>query len=129
MHPSMAQEEFSIVLPIELDNGNTGRTKHFSQASKRRKQYEGVLRRMGLVKEPPAYQQHVTITRILGRGQRYYDLDSLCRGNAKELLDAMTACGWWKDDSYKWLTGVDFRQDANRRTLGPAIEVHVRPAR
>lgn len=79
-------ENFEIVLPVKLLNGNTGRTVHWSSSAKRRKQYEFLLRSLGLVKNPPDYRQRIVVIRLLGKGERFYDTDSVGRSSAKELI-------------------------------------------
>lgn len=119
----------SVVLPIELTNNNQHQSRHWSAAAKRREKYQQTMLAMGLLlPEAPDYPQKVTITRILGRKQSFYDADSLGRGNSKEIIDTLTAMRWWKDDGPKWITQVDFRQDASRRSEGPATMVEVEPA-
>lgn len=62
---------------------------------------------------------------MLGKAEKYYDTDSLGRGNAKELIDAMTAAGFWKDDSYKHLE-VHYGQDDSDRANGFMTKIQVR---
>jgi hypothetical protein len=119
-------ENFAVILPVELTNGNEGRTKHFGASNKRRQEYEELFRTLGFVRTPPDYRQTVTLTRILGKRQRFYDPDSLMRGNVKEIIDALTACGWWHDDSFKWLESVEARQDGSKTQKGWAIRIDVR---
>lgn len=118
----------TFILPIDLRNGNGGRGTAFWASHKRRQELEIIIRSLGHVRTPSPHQQHVTITRILGKGQRLFDPDSIGRGDAKELVDALTMCGWWKDDSAKWITAVDYRQDATQRRNGPAVEITVEEA-
>ena len=118
-------DDFEIVLPIKLNNGNVGRTTHYGASARRRKAYENLLRSLGLVKTPPEHRQRIVVIRLLGKGEKYYDSDSLGRGNVKEILDSMTACGFWKDDSYKHLE-VHYGQDASDRKNGFAVKIQVR---
>jgi hypothetical protein len=119
------QETFLIPLPIKLTNGNVGRTTHFGASAKRRMEYEKLIKTLGLVKEPPFYRQSVVVARVLGKGEKYYDPDSLQRGNLKEIIDALVACGWFVDDSYKWIELVNCIQDGSDRSQGPAIRIYV----
>ena len=84
----------TLLLPIELTNGNEGRSKHWGSAAKRRREYEGVIRLLRPNPLPLATPVGLTLVRVLGRGQRLYDVDSLGRGNAKELVDAIVAAGF-----------------------------------
>jgi len=114
---------YTLVLPIELTNGNEGRKKHWGSAARRRKQYEATI---GLLYGRPkliASPVKLTITRVLGKGQRLFDRDSLGRGNAKEIIDAIVAVGILPDDGPRHLLGVEYRQDATRRSDGPSTEV------
>ena len=52
--------------------------------------------------------------RLLGKGQRLWDYDSIGRGSAKELLDAVVATGWFVDDGPQWITGCRYDQDADK---------------
>lgn len=118
----------TVLLPIELTNGNDGRSKHFGRSAKRRKEYAELLAEMGLLRRPTNKRVRVTITRVLGKRQSKWDPDSIGRGNAKELMDALTACGWWHDDSARWIERVDYRQDDTRRQDGPAVELTIEEA-
>lgn len=113
----------TLELPIRLTNDNGGRTRHFAPAAKRRREYEAIIRARYGTRTPPDHEQHLTITRVLGKGERLYDHDSTLRGNAKELVDALVACGFARDDSPAWITGVDGRQDATQRQRGPCVLV------
>ena len=113
----------SVVLPIELTNGNDGRTKHFGQSAQRRKMY--VRRLCNLKKVPFDVPVNVVVTRILGKNQRLWDYSSGLRGNWKEIEDALVELGWFVDDGPKWIKGVYFRQDVSRRPLGPSTRVEV----
>ena len=114
-----------VVLPFELNNGNDGRgSKWFSSANVRKK-FEKSLRLLGMVYVPLDTPVAVTVTRVLGKGQRKWDSSSGLRGNWKEIEDAMVACGWFHDDGPKWITETTFRQDDSRRKDGPAIIVEM----
>lgn len=123
-----ASHEKSLVdklLPLELTNGNDGRGSRWFNSAKRRKAIEDDLRLLGLARQPFGHPVRIEITRILGKGQRFWDEDSIGRGNAKELVDALVAIGWFRDDSRKWITQCDYRQDAGHRKRGPAIRIRV----
>lgn len=114
-----------LVLPIELTNGNDGRTKHFGQAAARRRRFEATVRLLHDHPKPVATPVRITVTRVLGRGQRLWDADSVGRGNAKELIDAIVAVGFLPDDGPRHVTAVDYRQDATRRGDGPSTEITI----
>ena len=132
---------FTVTVDRELKNGNTGRTKHFSQAIKEKKGWAQALKNADVVTETglafplPAFiedvlggvpvQQKVGIIfkRVLGKRQRMYDSDSILRGNAKELLDAVVDSGLLFDDNVKhvaWSLGM---QDDTRKDQGPFCEL------
>lgn len=115
----------TLVLPIELTNGNDGRTKHFGAAAKRRREYEATIRYLHGRIQPVSTPCRITVTRILGKGQRLMDADSLGRGNAKELIDAIVAVGFLPDDGPRHVTEVAYRQDDTRRSDGPSTEITI----
>ena len=117
----------TLTLPIELTNGNDGRTKHFGQAASRRREYENTIRLLHPRPRPVPTPCSVTITRVLGPKQRLFDADSLGRGNAKELIDAIVAVGFLPDDGPRHVLEVTYRQDATRRRDGPSTEVTIEP--
>lgn len=65
----------------------------------------------------------IIVTRVLGKGQRYWDQDSVLRGNAKQLIDSFVDAELLNDDSVKWVGRCLGDQDASRRSEGPFIEV------
>lgn len=118
-------EPLRALLPIELTNGNDGRGHKWFRTAKVRQDIEIQIRQLGLVRDPFEFPVKLEITRILGKGQRLWDMDSILRGNSKELIDALCNCGWFWDDSPRWITKVTAHQDATRRDIGPAIELVV----
>jgi hypothetical protein len=116
---------FAVTLDIELTNGNEGRSKHWFKSAKIRDQFERLLRAKKLTPERPfPFPVVLRITRLLGKGQRLWDFDSCGRGNSKELIDSMVACGWFTDDSPKWVAGCVFDQRKDGRVT-PAVLVEV----
>ena len=122
---SPVRRQALISLPIELTNGNTGRTKHWTEAYKRRREYEATLRLLHPHPRPVRTPVHLTITRVLGRNQRLMDADSLGRGNAKEIIDAIVAVGILPDDGPRHVVEVTYRQDDTRRRWGPRVDVTI----
>lgn len=113
----------SKLLPIELTNGNDGRGSKWFRSASRRKT---IAQRLSSERRKPfSFPVTICITRILGRGQRLWDADSVGRGSAKELLDSLVELGWFVDDGPKWIVSCDYRQDASRRDVGPATLVDV----
>lgn len=115
----------SVTLPINLSNNNSGQTRHWRKSHTDRKKFERMLRRLRLVRTPFSVPVLLHVTRVLGKGQRYWDSDSVGRGNSKQIIDACTACGWWTDDSYKYIQHTAFFQDGGRRKDGPAVLIEV----
>ncbi len=113
----------SIVLPVELTNGNDGRGSKWFSSAKVRKDMERVL---AVYRRDPFDQPvRVVVTRFLGKGQRLWDSSSVLRGNWKEIEDALVALGWWHDDCPKWIVKTEGEQDDSQRDEGPAVLVDV----
>jgi hypothetical protein len=117
----------TIILPIKLTNGNTGRGNAWYMSAAFRDKVEKKLRRLGLARQPFQMPVTVTVTRILGRGERLWDSSSILRGNYKEIEDALVAIGWFVNDSPKYIRWTNGRQDDTRRSKGPAIELEILP--
>lgn len=132
---------FTITIDKELKNGNTGRTKHFSQAIKEKKQWVQALSvadvetETGIVLPLPAFIEDIlngqpiaqkvgiAVRRVLGKRQRQWDADSILRGNFKECLDSVVGTGLLSDDNTKhvaWCVGL---QDDTRKSEGPFVEL------
>ena len=116
-----------IILPFKLTNGNTGRGNAWYMSANFRNKAEKKLRQLGYVRHPFPCRVSVTVTRILGKGERLWDSSSVLRGNYKEIEDALVACGWFVDDSMQYIALTIGRQDETRRKEGPAIELEILP--
>jgi len=98
-------------LPVVLTNGNEGRNKRWFSAAKNRTQIEYILRLHGHAMDEPFNEPIVLrLTRVLARGQRMWDSDSIGRGNAKELVDSLVGCGWFRNDCNTYITETRFMQ-------------------
>ena len=117
----------TIFLPIKLTNGNTGRGNAWYKSAAFRDKIEKKLRYLGFARQPFPCRVSVTVTRILGKGERLWDSSSVLRGNWKELEDALVSLGWFVDDSTKYIATTDGRQDDTRRDIGPGIELTILP--
>ena len=130
----------TISIDAELKNQNTGQTRHWSTAHREKKTMTTALRegrilypgdgnlRFGvfcreIMMHPFDCVVDVTVKRILGKGQRLYDPDSILRGNCKQLIDAVVDAGLLVDDSTRHIGRVLGLQDANQRERGPSIEI------
>ena len=112
-------------LPIELTNGNDGRGSRWFSSANLRKTFESQLRLLREERQPFDELVDVRITRILGYKERKWDADSVLRGSAKELIDALVAVGWFHDDGPRYIRHCDGRQDTDQRENGPAVLVEV----
>jgi hypothetical protein len=115
----------SINLPLELTNGNDGRGNKWFRSSKVRDDIEWMLRAFGQVRKPFDHPVMIRITRVLGKGQRLWDSDSIGRGNSKELIDALVAVGWFVDDCPKHIIETQFRQTIPKTRGLPSVIVEV----
>ena len=113
------------VIPIELLNKNDGQGRHWILTHRTRKQMELDLRTLGLIRKPFEQPVNVIVTRILGKGQKFWDSSSVLRGNYKQLEDALVACGWFHDDSYTHIRSTIGTQDGAHRSVGPATRIQV----
>lgn len=68
----------------------------------------------------------LVVTRHLGKGDRLWDMDSVLRSSAKELIDSLVESGYIKDDSPKYVAWVVGLQDDSNRQAGPftTVEIH-----
>jgi len=110
-------------IPYELTNRNTGRGSHWGNTAREKEEW---VRRLGKLPSPffgVSFPCALVVTRILGPGQKFWDADSILRGNWKELQDAMVGAGWLEDDDSRYLSDVIPKQDKTRRSEGPSIEV------
>jgi len=114
---------FHVTLPINLTNRNDGQGHSWHRTAAEKKRIGAALNH--LKREPFGYRVDLVITRILGKGQRLFDPDSIGRGNAKQLIDTLTQLGWWHDDSAKWIRHVDYRQDDTQRGTGPCVLIEI----
>lgn len=113
------------MLPHELDNDNRGRRKSEFVAAKRRKKIAELLWPEFRKTTPYAEPVVIVITRILGKGQAFWDPDSIGRGSAKELIDTLVELDWFHDDSHKYIRGCIYDQDDSRRAIGPTTKISV----
>jgi len=115
----------SALLDIELTNGNDGRGSKWFSSAKRRKEYAQKLIAWGHRRTPFEVPVRICVTRILGKGQRLWDVSSIGRGNFKEIEDAIVEIGWLHDDGPAWVTSVEFKQHSSSRHIGPKTLIEV----
>ena len=123
----MTEAIFMAELPVVLTNGNDGRGGRWFSSANVRKKIEKTLRmggfdRSNLDKFPPGVT--LTLTRVIGKGGRLWDSDSIGRGNAKELIDALVALGWFVDDGPRWIVETRYRQIVDRKKV-PCVLVEI----
>jgi len=114
---------FSIVLPFELTNGNDGRGSKWFSSAKLREKFERDLRLMGFVRTPFDVPVVNHVTRLFGKRQREWDSSSIGRGSWKEIEDAAVACGWFHDDSTKYIKHTLFFQKRGHGKPETLVEV------
>ena len=112
-----------LFVPIELTCGNKGQGNSWHASHTQRQVIEDTLRLLDMTSKPFPYRVDMIVTRILGKRQSLWDSPNILRGNSKQLIDALVACGWLTDDGPKYLRHCDGRQDDTRRGEGPAVEV------
>lgn len=120
-------DTITIWLDVPLSNNNAGQTRHWSAAYEAKAEFELALAAWCRWKAPtpPDHQQRIVVTRILGKGERLWDADSVLRGTAKQLIDALADAGFFHDDGPKWITEAVGRQDATQRQRGPAVQIEI----
>ena len=118
-------DRVTLVLPIQLDNGNSGRSKHWAAAHRSRKAIGATVSLFSPRRTRVRTPARVHVTRVLGKGQRLMDVDSLLRGNFKEILDSIVATGLIPDDGPAHVQEVTATQDATRRSEGPMTIVEL----
>lgn len=121
----MSNYQETFKLPFVLTNGNDGRGSKWFSSAQVRKRFEDKLRMLRLIRSPFMFPVKVHVVRVLGRGHRLWDTSSIGRGNYKEIEDALVACGWFYDDSAKYITQTTFDQDPCRRSSGPFVEITI----
>lgn len=115
---------FAAELPIELTNSNNGQTKNWYLTANDRKRFEKTIRERKLERTPFPEPVILRVTRLMGKRQRLWDVSSVFRGNWKQIEDSLVACGWFTDDSPKYITDIRQRQLKDGRAK-PAILIEV----
>ena len=122
-----ASAPLTLELPIQLLSKNARDKLHYRARHKLRRDYQDIIEltypRRG---EPPRVKQRATVTRILGPRERLFDGQNVGAGSAVELIDALTAAGFWVDDAPRWLETA-FEQGDHPGVKGPAVVVEIEP--
>lgn len=114
----------AINLPIDLKNDNNGQGHGWKRTAQRRESIESEIRAAGHVRAPFEFKVRLVVMRVLGKRQKLWDDDSVLRGSAKQLIDSLVACGWFVDDSTKWLK-VDQAQWVPQVRDKPSVTIQV----
>lgn len=120
------EKVLDVILPLDLTNNNKGQGHKWYSSAKERVKMEQLLIKEGHKRKPFSFPVKLRMTRILGPKQRLWDAPNFWRGNSKQLIDAMVAMGWFKDDNTKWIKEpVEGIQDPSQREIGPAVRVEL----
>jgi hypothetical protein len=132
---------FTMVIREKLTNNNAGQGRGWHTSAKDRKTFDKKIAESMIVtyddEGTMAYAPFaeslagtqlsdlvaLTVTRVLGPKERYWDADSILRGNSKQMLDAIVGTRLLADDNPKYVSLVIGYQDKDRREVGPCIEV------
>ena len=106
-----------IVIQVKPTNRNDGQGRTWHGSHRERATMALLVPRRA---QPFAGPVRLTLVRRLGLRERLWDADSIGRGNAKQLIDALVGAGWLHDDGPKFVSEVDYRQNDNDRANGPA---------
>lgn len=121
----MAQPILSVVIQMNMTNSNDGQGHAWQRTARDRKKIAADLAQQSLQRKPFEFPVRLVVTRILGPRQKQWDADSILRGSYKQLQDELVCQGWFHDDSTKYITAVDGRQDGSQRENGPAVKIEV----
>jgi hypothetical protein len=107
--------EFSLPIELESLNKFSGPKAAFKRDALK-KSYLSTLQYLGWGNiATPDQRQRVTFTRVIPEGGKAFDtMANLGGGSLKQLEDAMTQCGFWHDDSDKWIEAIP-TQDKDER--------------
>jgi hypothetical protein len=114
-----------VTLPIDLIGANKLLRMHWRERKALRVDYQNHLFANGVrfQRVAPEGRQRVTITRILGKGQRRFDRDNL-HASVKGLVDALRGQNAIRNDNPAAIE-LAVLEDASNRASGPAVRVRV----
>lgn len=119
---SEAIPKITIELPIKLISQNKGSKRNWHKLREYKKIYTEHLMPHRL-KKPLGIAKKLTITRILGKGDKQWDLPNIPYA-CKELIDSIVDANLLIDDSPQCLCEVAYKQDFQRRGNG-AIKIEI----
>ena len=117
-------EPRTLILPIQLLSKNVRDRLHWRKQRQLKTDYLNIIRAKYHLRATPQTKQRATVTRVRGPRERDFDEQNIGAGSAIELIDALTAAGYWVDDSPTWLE-TNFRQTAGGKVKGPAVVVEI----
>lgn len=119
----------TLDLRVPLTNANDGRGHSHYRTGRQLDRFKRELMLARCMRDCPVSPDPVVlvITRVMGPRQGFWDADSVLRGNAKELIDALVWANWFVDDGRKYIRDVYGKQDPDNRQRGPSIRVEVFP--
>ena len=83
------------------------------------------LKQFGILPKRQTHRARVAVTRVLGPRERLMDEWENLRVAFKGGIDALVKGGYLVDDSPKWVSFNEPRQDTTRRHQGPRIEITI----
>lgn len=133
----LGETMFTMVIDAKLSNSNSGQGRSWHMSAKDRKEFAKLVPKSMVVvddHDPVAFEDSLKgitlsdpvaliVTRVLGPRERLWDSDSVLRGNAKQVIDAVVATGLIADDGPKHVALTVGVQDDSRREQGPSIEI------
>ena len=116
-------ELHGFTIPIELQNRNKGQGRHWGGTNTDKRNAVKTLATLPNPFDGIDLPVSLVVTRILGRGQRLWDVDSVLRGNWKQIQDAMVTVGWIAGDDTRYIKHVYGTQSSGYRDSGPCVHV------
>lgn len=131
-----------IIVGGEVSNRNYGQGHHWTKSNHAKKKMFAMCKQAKYFRWSPRQEDFLTAsikecsipsrqavniiaTRILGKGQRLWDADSILRGDFKQLMDSIVQLGILEDDGPKFVKNVLGQQDSQNRNWGPAFEIMI----
>lgn len=121
--PTPVPEPVRLIYVGELPRMNSQHPSYWYRWNLKRK----CLRQFGVLPQGfrATQKAHVTITRVLGKGQRLMDAFENLPVALKGLMDALVEGGYLVDDKPRWMSHDPVQQDETRRQEGPRVEVQI----
>lgn len=117
-----------FTLPVRLTNDNNGQKRHWGRSARRRTELGLQIKAWFPLLKPIPFPVRVSVIRVLGKGDRLWDEDSIGRGNAKQLIDALRKAGMFVNDDPRWIVSVPYSQDSSDRREYPRVRIRIERA-